>query len=121
MTAQALWRERERERHLLQLVQPLSVLMELSGKMHSESTEAGKQNKITAWPLPPAQPKKKEKNPNNSAREMGKKIGEQMQTCSCPNCILQSTSQAAGFPPCLPVFPAADGVVWFSFAAGFAW
>lgn len=63
MTAQALWRERERERHLLQLVQPLSVLMELSGKMHSESTEAGKQNKITAWPLPPAQPKKKKKTP----------------------------------------------------------
>lgn len=32
----------ERERHLLQLVQPLPVLMELSGKMHSKSTEVGK-------------------------------------------------------------------------------
>lgn len=91
----------ERERHLLQLVQPLPVLMELSGKVHSKSTEVGKQNKITAWPLPPAQLGKKGKK-TNSAREREKKIREQMQPCSCPNCILQSTSQAAGSPPMPP-------------------
>lgn len=57
----------------------------------------------------------------NPTHEIGKKNTEQMQTCSCPNCILQSTSSAAGFPSPFPVFPVGDGVGWFSLAAGFAW
>lgn len=54
-------RERERERHLLQLVQPLSVLMELSGKMHSESMEAGKQQNHSLAPSPCPTKKKRKK------------------------------------------------------------
>lgn len=43
---------RKREKHLLQLVQPLPVLMELSGEMHSESTEVGKQQNHSLAPSP---------------------------------------------------------------------
>lgn len=120
MTAQALWRERERET----LIAACAAALCPDGAVRKNAQRehgGGKTKQNHSLAPSPCPTKKKEKNPNNSAREMGKKIGEQMQTCSCPNCILQSTSQAAGFPPCLPVFPAADGVVWFSFAAGFAW